>query len=396
MAVTTVQPTTSSSSSPSVNREWVRENLFSPYMGEDITAIIRKRMELTNGGEQMNIPMVAAPARPRSVPAPGRQRRVNRQLWYARWIDWARNAVKTNKAEKQKDSAAIFDTARPLLSDWLKELTRDEIVDALYALVSESAPAGLNSAAGQRVNGILFGDATAAQRNTWVSDNSDRVLFGKLKSNYSATFATATATSTRPTTNALAPPCGSLKRIARLANPKIRPFKINGRPGILRGLPWFADVPRSQDRSGNDQQGRPSREGDGMKKNPIFQDGDLLDDGVIHREIPRSIPARRLSTHTAGSGGTTAVRPVWLCGQSAMAWPTARWRSQPSSTTPTTASTRASASRWPMASPRCSRKPPTASSRNGASATCVLRRGGRFLIGHEGGVTPALSLTQKD
>jgi hypothetical protein len=63
------------------------------------------------------------------------------------WIDWARNAVKTNKAEKQKDSAAIFDVARPLLSDWLKELTRDEIMDAFYALVSESAPAGLNSAA---------------------------------------------------------------------------------------------------------------------------------------------------------------------------------------------------------------------------------------------------------
>ena len=36
-----------------VNREWVRENLFAPYMGESITSIIRKRMELTSGGEQM-------------------------------------------------------------------------------------------------------------------------------------------------------------------------------------------------------------------------------------------------------------------------------------------------------------------------------------------------------
>ena len=36
--------------------------------------------------------------------------------------------------------------ARPLLSDWLKELNRDEIIDAFYAIQSESAPAGLGSA----------------------------------------------------------------------------------------------------------------------------------------------------------------------------------------------------------------------------------------------------------
>jgi hypothetical protein len=57
----------------------------------------------------------------------------------------------------------------------------------------------------------------------------------------------------------------------------------------------------------------------GVSKNPIFQDGDLLDDGVIHREIPRSIRACRRSTRRPARGGTTNVRPVWLCGQSAMA-----------------------------------------------------------------------------
>jgi hypothetical protein len=60
MAVTTVQTNNKLIEfTKQINREWVRDNLFSPYMGTDITAIIRKRMELTNGGEQMNIPMVA-------------------------------------------------------------------------------------------------------------------------------------------------------------------------------------------------------------------------------------------------------------------------------------------------------------------------------------------------
>lgn len=150
-----------------VNREWVRDNLFAPYMGTDITAIIRKRMELTSGGEQMNIPLVArlqAQAVGSGALA-GNEESIDNYGMRV-WIDWARNAVKTNKAEKQKDSAAIFGVARPLLSDWIKELNRDEIIQALYALPTESAPAGLGSAAGQRVNGILFDAATAAQRNT--------------------------------------------------------------------------------------------------------------------------------------------------------------------------------------------------------------------------------------
>jgi len=187
MALTTIQTNNKLIKfTKQVNREWVRENLFAPYMGEDITAIIRKRMDLTSGGEQMNIPLVArlGATAVGSGPLAGNEESIDNYGMRV-WIDWARNAIKTNKAEKQKDSSAIFDVARPLLSDWLKELTRDEIIDALYAIQTESAPAGLNSAAGQRVNGILFDDATAAQRNTWVVDNVDRALFGKLVSNYS-------------------------------------------------------------------------------------------------------------------------------------------------------------------------------------------------------------------
>ena len=41
-----------------INREWVRENMFSPYMSDDVNAIIRRRMELKSGGEVMNIPIV--------------------------------------------------------------------------------------------------------------------------------------------------------------------------------------------------------------------------------------------------------------------------------------------------------------------------------------------------
>ncbi len=302
-----------------VNREWVRENLFAPYMGEDITSIIRKRMELTSGGEQMNIPLVARLGATAigSGTLAGNEESVDNYGMRC-WIDWARNAVKTNKAEKQKDASAIFDVARPLLSDWLKELNRDEIVDAFYALVTESAPAALGSAAGQRVNGILFDAATAAQRNTWVVDNVDRVLFGKLVSNYSATFATATATLDTTDDKCNRAAMRLLKRIARAANPKIRPFKVtDGREYFVafHGSRTFRDLKADLETINKDA--RP-REANGVSKNPIFQDGDLLDDGVIHREIPEIDTRVPTFYATAGASGTTNVRPVWMCGQSAM------------------------------------------------------------------------------
>jgi hypothetical protein len=303
-----------------VNREWVRDNLFAPYMGVDITAIIRKRMELTSGGEQMNIPLVARLAAQAvgSGTLAGNEESID-NYGMRLWIDWARNAVKTNKAEKQKDSAAIFGVARPLLSDWLKELNRDEIIQAFYALPAESAPAGLGSATGQRVNGILFDSATAAQRNTWVTDNADRVVFGNANSNYSTTFATATATLDSTNDIANAANMRFLKRVARAANPKLRPFKVkDGREYFVafHGSRTFRDLKASLDTINKDAR---SREGDGLNKNPLFQDGDQLYDGVIHREVPEIDTLAPTFYATAGSGGTTPVRPVWLCGQSAMA-----------------------------------------------------------------------------
>jgi hypothetical protein len=303
-----------------VNSEWVRENLLAPYMGESVTAIIRKRMELTSGGEQMNIPLVArlAATAVGSGALAGNEESID-NYGMRIWIDWARNAIKTNKAEKQKDSSAIFDVARPLLSDWLKELGRDETIDALYAYPTESAPAALGSSAGQRVNGILVASATAAQQNTWVTDNGDRVVFGALNSNYNTTFLTALGTLDTTADLATAANMRFLKRVARAANPKIRPFQLkDGREYFVafHGSRTFRDLKASLDTINKDA--RP-REGGGLNKNPIFQDGDQIYDGVIHREIPE-IDTRAPAFYTGKGTASADVRPVWLCGQSAMAF----------------------------------------------------------------------------
>ena len=121
-----------------INREWVRENMFAPYMGEDVTSIIRRRMELKAGGEQMNIPLVTRLTSQgvSTGTLVGNEEAID-DYGMRVWLEWARNAVVTTKAEQQKDSADSFGEAKPLLSDWIKELNRDEIIAALMALPSE-------------------------------------------------------------------------------------------------------------------------------------------------------------------------------------------------------------------------------------------------------------------
>jgi hypothetical protein len=175
-----------------INREFVRENMFSPYMSESLTAIIRLRNELKTGGEDMNIPLVTRlqGAGVATTTLVGNEEKIDNYGMRIR-IEWARNAVVTTKAESQKDSADIFGEAKPLLSDWGKELQRDEIIAAMMALPTETLP---TSSGGVRVNGIQFDLASTAQKNTFRSDNSDRLLFGNSTANNATDFATSLAT----------------------------------------------------------------------------------------------------------------------------------------------------------------------------------------------------------
>lgn len=316
-----------------ITREFVRENLFSPYMGEDMTSIIRRLMDQKNAGEQVNIPIVTkllGTAKSTGT-LTGNEEAIN-NYGCRLYVDWARNAIKSNRAEQQKDSADIFGEAKPLLADWGKELQRDEIVAAFMALPTESAPAGLGSGDGQRINGILYEDATAAQRNTWNADNSDRVLFGNLLSNYSATHATALANVDTTNDTFVAASIRLLKGVCKKASPKIRPYKLtDGREYYVcfAGSNNFGQMQASLETINKDA--RP-REGGGMDKNPIFQDGDLLYDGMIIREIPEIedfVTNSWTSLLTAGAT-SSRVAPVFVCGQSALAMP---WAQMPQPTT---------------------------------------------------------------
>lgn len=305
-----------------INREYVRENMFSPYMGTELNAIIRVRQELKSGGEQMNIPLVTK-LRGKGRGAGtlvGNEEKID-NYGMRLWIDWARHAVATKKNESHKDSADIFGEAKPLLSDWGKERQRDDIIEAFMALPAESAPAGLGSDDGDTVNGVRYEVATAAQRNTWNAANQDRILYGNAVGNYNATHATALANVTTSTGKASAATVTLAKRQAKLANPAIKPYKT--RDGyeyfvMFAGTNAFRDLKADPTIYQANKDAR-SREGSGMDKNPIFQDGDLIYDGVIIREVPEiSLYVTNVWTSLLTAGGSsTRVEPLFLCGQQA-------------------------------------------------------------------------------
>jgi hypothetical protein len=304
-------------------REYVQENEFSKYMGDSLGSIIRILSETKKGGEQINVPLVnALRGTAKSTGTLSGSEESIDNYGCRLYIDWARHAVATNDAEEQKDSAAIFDEAKPLLAEWGKDLQRNEIIEAFMALPSEAAPAGLGSAAGQRVNGILYQAATATQRNTWNADNSDRVLYGNVLGNYNATHATALATLDPAADTFKAASIDLLKYVAKRASPKITPHRVTeggSRQFFVAfvGSNNFAQI--SADLKTLNIDARPRDVG----ANPVFQDGDLLYRGVIIREVPEIdgyVDDVWTSLKIAGDTASR-VAPVFFCGQNALAMP---------------------------------------------------------------------------
>jgi N4-gp56 family major capsid protein len=313
---------------PDVIREFVRGDMFGPYVSSSPTAIIRTLSELKKGGEQINIPLVRrlTGTAKSSGTLTGNEESIS-NYGCRFWVDYARHAVAITDAEDNKDAGMIFDEARSLLTDHSKELQRDETIQAFMALPSESAPAGLGSADGQRVNGILYEDASSTQLNAWAVDNSDRILYGNAVGNYSGVHATDLAKIDASADKFTAASVSLLKRRANLARPNIRPYMTKDGYAhyvCFAGSINFRDLKADLKAANVDARPR-------SKDNIVFQDGDLMWDGVVIREVPEidtfvdevwtsSIDG---NLKTGGDSGSR-VAPVFFCGQNALAKPWAK------------------------------------------------------------------------
>ena len=324
-------------------KETVRASRFLPYMGKGVTNIIMMKHELeTEAGKTINIPLVTRLTNKGvggSTALRGRETQIGNYNCPIT-IDWDRNAIVVPKSESYKTEIDFLNAGKPLLKQWAAEALRTDIIYALMTVIpsgnttvpyaeitDDTTNGGYKIAAGyvpetvfDRYEGVSWTSASEAQKDAWLALNSDRVLFGALRSNISANDHSAALTTLDTTADKASTSIGSLgKRMAGQANPHITPFMTeDGREYYVwfLGPRAFRDVKLDSVMIAANRDAR-AREGGGMDKNPLFQDGDMIHDGIIYREVPE-IP----HIVNVGDSATTDVEPNFLCGQQALgvAW----------------------------------------------------------------------------
>ncbi|ATF86889.1 phage capsid family protein [Burkholderia gladioli] len=304
-------------------REYVRENLFSKYMGTDEGSIIQIKDDLARKpGDRISFnttrQLRGGGVEGNEVLEGNEDELDARNLFViARPI---RNAVVLTNWDEQKSAIDMRDAAKGGLKDWITVKMRNDIIASLeqVAVASSGKP-------------IPFINATATQRNTWLAANADRVLFGNSVSNNVGNDAAASMATINATTGKLTAATVTLaKRRARLAgrflntnglqNPTMTPYMVkNG-----DGTEWYMMFVNSL--SFRDLQNDPvmqqanrdarTRDDNGRYTNPIWTGGDMVYDGVIIREVPE------LDQYMATGASGAQIGQYFLCGAQALgvAW----------------------------------------------------------------------------
>lgn len=305
--------------------EYVRESGFKPYMGSGYMNPFVVKNQLIQGGQVVHIPLVVA-LRGKGVGTGtlvGNEEAVGNYNYDLKPY-WHRQAVAVTRDEQHASSIDLMKAMTDMLKVWEMDDMRDGIINALGSVKEESSSFSLVNAHAKE---IFFSEATATNKNTFAAANQNRLLFGNAEANYNATFATALATvdaaADRLTTANLKLMKQMAKRRRRTAAgdatdfPSIKPIKTGD-----QGREFFVCFTGSKnfnllkDDTAMVSANREARPRD-VESNPIFQDGDLIYDGIIIREIPE-IP---------DASGTVA--PAYFCGAQALGF---AWGQRPRAT----------------------------------------------------------------
>jgi N4-gp56 family major capsid protein len=297
-------------------QEYIRESGFSGYMGKSNNSIIIAKYELQEeAGKTINIPLIT---RLKSAGVTGSATLDGNEEELGNYncaisVDWRRNGVRVPKSTSYKTEIDLLNAARDALKAWEAEKVRDDIIKAMLSVVTTSDTT------------VNLGDSTAANRNAFAAANSDRILAGVAVSNYSATWATMLGNLDTTNDKCTAASMSLAKRLAKNADPHIRPFKSKvGQEFFVafHGSRTFRDLKADSTMTQANRDARPRD----VEANPLFQDGDLIYDGIIHREVPEidTIAKNTGGTYSLDAQGASSadVRPVFLCGAQAvgMAW----------------------------------------------------------------------------
>jgi N4-gp56 family major capsid protein len=302
--------------------EYVRASGFKPYMGKSNDACIIVKKELQEeAGKTINIPLIT---RLRGAGVTGSQVLDGNEEELGNYncalsVDWRRHAVRVPKSTSYKTEIDLWGASKTMLRTWEAEQLRTDIIKALLSIVpltTTVTPTEYGTITEDTTNGgyeitVANQAAGASQANldAWLVLNKDRVIFGSVASNYSSGDHSVALATLDTTADKMTAAVGSFaKRRAKAASPHIRPYRTDeGREFfvMLCGPRAFRDLKADTVITAANRDARPRD----VEKNPLFQDGDVIYDGVLYHEIPE-IP----HLTNAGASATTDVEPCFLMG----------------------------------------------------------------------------------
>ena len=295
--------------------EYLTENRFSGEMGTNESSIIQVKENLMKKpGDRVNFALVnrlTQAAITGSSTLEGNEEDMASRSFEVT-VNKRRNGVRVAEVDEQFSAISLRSAAKSVLKDWSMKDTEKLVIQALAS-----------------INGVNFADSTAAQRNEWLADNTDRVFFA---SGYAgATHASGLTEQDTTNDKLTAADISAMKYKAMVtASPKIRPIRneANGRhyymlyvdPRCFRDLKQEASSPIIQ------AQREVNLE---MENSRLFKGGDLLWDGVIIKEIPEIYDELATPLANLGDGGTAEIGVAFLCGAQAIGAAYAkRWQSK--------------------------------------------------------------------
>lgn len=302
--------------SKNYTREYVRTSGFMAYMDTSVTAIIRMDKDLSGKqGAVIHFPYFAklsGPGVTGGTQLMGQEENLKNYSTAVR-ATLRRNGVKIQESETYKTELDIYNVAKSALVDDAAEKLRNDIILAGQSVIVSG---GLDAESNPLEDtNVSFALSSAAQKNAWLTANTDRILFGTKRSNSNSNVFSTSAGLVDSTQKMSAGLINMAKAMAKKTNPfKIVPYRSDA----TAGREWyvlFVDSEGFRDLSVDpiiyaaNKDARPND----LASNPIFQSGDLIYNGVIIREVPEMTPAGAI-----GASGATLGHAL-LCGQSAIA-----------------------------------------------------------------------------
>ena len=316
-------------------REYVRDSGFKPYMTGDNNIIVPKR-QLVDGGQVINIPFTPKLVGDGVLDANTLRGNEEAISFYndAVTVRYLRHAVSVTRQDIQFYNFDLRAAARGQIKDWAINRMRADIIGQLLS-IRASTGSGANSLYGKitsssngpvilaansagavvTINGESVTSASEADKDTWLTANADRVLFGALRSNASSNDHSTSLGNCDTTADTMRVSIVELaKRMAKQANPQIKPLRVDGsgKEFYVMFVPTRAmrDLRNDTTLQNFNVNARPRSVDD----NPIFNGGDMLLDNVLIVEIPELPIIYQVGASSAD------VAPCFLCGQEALGY----------------------------------------------------------------------------